>query len=122
MGIEFSLDLNRITEINFSKKIKELSAILKSWQHRKLTLMGKITVIKSLALSKLVHLLTALPNLAHELTSLFYNFIWNNKPDRAKRNTSYMPTLPIYAVVYRFLSLLPPTNFRCFPTDLEKKM
>jgi hypothetical protein len=63
LGIEFSLDLNRITEINFSKKIKEVSAILKSWQHRKLTLMGKITVIKSLALSKLVHLLTALPNL-----------------------------------------------------------
>jgi hypothetical protein len=52
LGIEFSLDLNRITEINFSKKIKEVSAILKSWQHRKLTLMGKITVIKSLALSK----------------------------------------------------------------------
>jgi hypothetical protein len=44
-----------------------------SWQHRKLTLMGKITVIKSLALSKLVHLLTALPNLTqsrlNELTS-----------------------------------------------------
>ena len=53
--------------------------------------MGKITVIKSLALSKLVHLLTALPNLTqsrlNELTSLFYNFIWNNKPDRVKRNT-----------------------------------
>jgi hypothetical protein len=32
-----------------------------------------------------------LPNLAqfrlNELTSLFYNFIWNNKPDRVKRNT-----------------------------------
>jgi hypothetical protein len=26
LGIEFSLDLNRITEINFSKKIKEVSA------------------------------------------------------------------------------------------------
>ena len=80
--------MNRITEINFSKKIKEVSAILKSWQHRKLILMGKITVIKSLALSKLVHLLTALPNLTqsrlNELTSLFDNFIWNNKPDRVK--------------------------------------
>jgi hypothetical protein len=43
LGIEFSLDLNCITEINFSKKIKEVSAILKSWQHRKLTLMGKIS-------------------------------------------------------------------------------
>jgi hypothetical protein len=30
LGIEFSLDLNRITEIHFSKKIKEVSAILKS--------------------------------------------------------------------------------------------
>ena len=54
--------------------------------------MGKITVIKSLALSKLVHLLTALPNLTqsrlNKLTSLFYNFIWNiNKPDRVQRNT-----------------------------------
>ena len=39
LGIEFSIDLNRITEINFLKKIKEVSAILKSWQHRKLTLM-----------------------------------------------------------------------------------
>ena len=42
MGIEFSLDLNRITEIIFSNKIKEVSAILKTWQHRKLTLMGEI--------------------------------------------------------------------------------
>jgi hypothetical protein len=42
LGIEFSLDLNRITEIIFSNKIKEVSAILKTWQHRKLTLMGEI--------------------------------------------------------------------------------
>jgi hypothetical protein len=73
LGIEFSLDLNRITEINFSKKIKEVSAILKSWQHRKLTLMGKITVIKSLALSKLGQLkITSAINLPSGLVrSLF---------------------------------------------------
>ena len=36
---------------------------------------------------------------------------------------TYMPTLPIYAVVYRFfLSLLPPTDFRCFPTDFKKNV
>jgi hypothetical protein len=34
-----------ITDVNFTKKIKEVKAILKSWQHRKLTLLGKITVI-----------------------------------------------------------------------------
>jgi hypothetical protein len=47
LGIDFSLDLNCITDINFTKKIKEVKAILKSWQHRKLTLLGKITVIKT---------------------------------------------------------------------------
>jgi hypothetical protein len=36
LGIDFSLDLNCITDINFTKKIKEVKAILKSWQHRKL--------------------------------------------------------------------------------------
>ena len=65
--------------------------VLKSWQHRKLTLLGKITVIKSLALSKLVHLLTSLPNLnqsrLNELNTMFFNFIWNGKSDRIKRNT-----------------------------------
>jgi hypothetical protein len=43
LGIDFSLDLNCITDINFTKKIKEVKAILKSWQHRKLTLLCKIS-------------------------------------------------------------------------------
>lgn len=51
-------------DINFTKKIKEMSSILKAWEHRKLTLLGKITVVKTLALPKIVHLLTALPNLS----------------------------------------------------------
>jgi hypothetical protein len=31
------------------KKIIDVSKILKSWQHRKLTLLGKVTVIKTFA-------------------------------------------------------------------------
>lgn len=91
LGIDFSLDLHSITDINFAKKIKELSSILKSWQHRKLTLLGKITVIKSLLLPKLIHLFTALPNMSQShlqrINTLFYNFIWNGRSDRIKRNT-----------------------------------
>jgi hypothetical protein len=56
-GIYFSLDC--ITDVNFIKKIKEVTEILKSWQHRKLTLLRKITAIKTLALPKLIHLLTS---------------------------------------------------------------
>jgi hypothetical protein len=42
-------------DLNFRKKIIDISKILKSWQHRKLTLLGKVTVIKTLALPKLIH-------------------------------------------------------------------
>ena len=53
--------------------------------------MGKITVIKTLALPKIIHLFTALPNLPesklNNLNSIFYNFIWNSKPDNIERNT-----------------------------------
>jgi hypothetical protein len=31
-------------DLNFRKKIIDVSKILKSWQHRKLTLLGKVTV------------------------------------------------------------------------------
>jgi hypothetical protein len=60
-------------------------------QHRKLTLLGKVTVIKTLALPKLIHLLTSLPNLKqslfNDLNKVFFNFIWDGKPEKIKRNT-----------------------------------
>ena len=78
-------------DLNFRKKIIDVSKILKSWQHRKLTLLGKVTVIKTLALPKLIHLLTSLPNLKqslfNDLNKLFFNFIWDGKPEKIKRNT-----------------------------------
>ena len=91
LGIDFSLDLSSMSDLNFRKKIIDVSKILKSWQHRKLTLLGKVTVIKSLALPKLIHFLTSLPNLKqslfNDLNKLFFNFIWDGKPEKIKRNT-----------------------------------
>ena len=86
LGIEFSLDLYTMPDLNFRKKIIDISKILKSWQHRKLTLLGKVTVIKTLALPKLIHLFTSLPNLKqsmlNELNKLFINFIWDGKTEK----------------------------------------
>lgn len=51
--------------------------------------MGKITVVKSLVVSKLVHLFISLPSppidLIKQLNSMLYKFIWNDGPDRIKR-------------------------------------
>lgn len=91
LGINFSLCMETMIDINFKQKIIDISKLLKSWQHRKLTLLGKITVIKSLALPKIIHLLTSLPNLKvtmlNEINKLFYNFIWDGKTEKIKRNT-----------------------------------
>lgn len=91
LGLDFSLDLSSMVAINFTKKFKEVSQILKSWEHRKLTLLGKITVVKTLTLSNLIHLFTTLPNLQdtklQEFNSMFFRFIWCGKPDRIRRTT-----------------------------------
>ena len=57
---------------------------------RKLSLIGRITIIKSLALAKFTHLFLALPNpqgeLIKQIERMFFKFLWNNGPDRIKRS------------------------------------
>ena len=54
-----------------------------------MTYFGKITIIKTIVLSKFVHLFIALPNppqaLIKSLENTFYKFLWNQGPDRIKR-------------------------------------
>ena len=53
--------------------------VLNAWSGRNLTPFGKITVIQSLVLSKIIHLLLNLPdpndNLFKELNTLLLNFL-----------------------------------------------
>jgi hypothetical protein len=54
-----------------------------------LTPIGKITITKSLIISKLNHLFLTIPspkeNIINQLVSKIYSFIWDNKPDKIKR-------------------------------------
>ena len=50
--------------------------------------MSKITIIKSLAVSQIVYLLSSLPShqkIVHEINSILYDFLWNSKGDKIKR-------------------------------------
>ena len=76
--------------MNFTKTIKNLCNVIKLWRMRKLTLEGKITVFKSLVISKIVHLaiITKVPNtVIQELKQIQKNFLWNNKKVKIKQNT-----------------------------------
>ena len=53
--------------------------------------MGKITVRKTFALPKLIFALSALSNpsniIINHIEIIMYAFIWDNKPEKIKRNT-----------------------------------
>ena len=91
LGITFNTNKHLTFQINLESEIKVFEACLKQWQHRKLTLMGKITVIKSYALPKLIYTLTSLPNPPKQtikrIEKIIYDFIWNGKPEKIKRDT-----------------------------------
>ena len=91
LGVEYNVNkMGDITNINIEKKINDIKNLIKLWQARKLSPYGKVTVIKSLFLSKITHLLLSLPSptqtLFKEIDTLFKNFIWNNKPPKSRKS------------------------------------
>ena len=61
MGVTFSTEIYNIWDLNSIDIIKKVEGVCKQWSKSKLTLIGRITIIKSLALAKFIHLLLALP-------------------------------------------------------------
>ena len=74
--------------LNFQEKKGKISKIIENWQFRRLTLLGKIAVIKSLLASQLVYILSPFPTprgYPKEINSLLYKCLWNGKCDKIKR-------------------------------------
>ncbi|GFR65665.1 reverse transcriptase-like protein [Elysia marginata] len=93
LGAEFTTDLKDITKVNLTKKKKDnIERELQQWSKRKLTPFGKVTVIRTLMLAKIVHLLMALPDpdpaTIIKLQTIFYKFLWDGKPDKVKREVA----------------------------------
>ena len=92
LGVHFSYNKNLEQDKNFSEHILKIESILKLWRIRQLTLEGRITVFKSLAISKVVHLLL-ITKLHNNTIDLMYkiqkNFIWQGKKAKIKHSTLY---------------------------------
>lgn len=89
LGINFSCNLDNMLDINYKDKISQIENELKQWSKRILTPFGRITILKTLIISKLNHLFIALPNPSmdtiNKLQKKFFNFIWQSGTDRVKR-------------------------------------
>ena len=88
LGVWFSAKNKNINSINYREKVENLKNVLNSWQLRRLTLPGKIAVIKSLAASQMVYVLSSLStcqDTLREVNNLLYDFLWDGKGDKIKR-------------------------------------
>ena len=91
LGIEYdATDLDNITDLNIEPKLIEIQKLIRIWQLRNLTIVGKITIIKSLLISKFIHILLSLPSpketLFKRIESLFDLFLWNGSTPKFRRD------------------------------------
>ena len=56
LGLWLSVKPEISARLNCNEKIEKIRKILSCWKYRRLTLLGRITVLKSLAASQLVYL------------------------------------------------------------------
>ena len=90
LGIFFLHNQAAAEELNFGAKIRDLEKTLTIWQKRKLTLYGKINIVKTLGLSKLIFNASVLHMPDHfieQINKITFNFIWDRKPPKIKRTT-----------------------------------
>ena len=55
LGISFDVDLIKMCALNFTDEIEDIKKCIAHWKRRSLTVIGKITVLKSLFLPILTH-------------------------------------------------------------------
>ena len=88
LGGWFSTSDLKDIEAHFFEKIETIKKMLSNWSARRLTLLGRIAILKSLAVSQIVYVLSSLPTpqgVIKEINSLLYDFLWDGKSDKIKR-------------------------------------
>jgi hypothetical protein len=81
---------------NFEDKIEKMQNMLSNWTYRYLTPFGKVTIVKSLGLSKISHIALVMPNPTKEMIkrieNIFYKFIWGDqKSEKVRREDTKLP-------------------------------
>ena len=83
----------KLSKKKFEQKLLSMKNLLSLWELRNLTLYGRITILKSIALSKLVYNTSVLAfprEFVSSVQTTISQFVWNNKP-RMKHTTMIGP-------------------------------
>ena len=96
LGIWFTNKIESMTELNMKDKFNEIKKLFNIWIKRSSTPIGRVVILKSLILSKLIYLWIMLPNppdkFIRELQEKCFEFIWDGKRDKIKRSIATLHT------------------------------
>ena len=85
LGVHFGYDKKQRNNINFRQKLQSIKKLINMWKWRNFSLLGKIQIIRTFAIPKLMFRASVIPisnDLGKEANSIFY-FIWNGN-DKVK--------------------------------------
>ena len=89
LGLYIGHNKKNLEISNFRHKIQKLKGVLNSWKSRNLSLIGKILIVKTLALSQFRHLaqVIQIPDyIVKEIQEIITKFIWGGKQNKVKKN------------------------------------
>ena len=93
LGVHFTFNHALFYKLNFESIEKSLRGLLKGWSWRGLTLLGKIQVIKSFAIPKILYRVVLISNkeeFIKKINTLLYSFVLKGK-DKVKRRAFINP-------------------------------
>ena len=86
LGVWFCLDELQMVQLNLEGRIEEIRNTLNVWCGRNMTIFGKVMVLKTLVLSKIINICSVIhvpDTFITEVDALFFEFLWG-KGKRAK--------------------------------------
>ena len=87
LGIYFSCDQEQVTKQNFQDRLNEVQKTINLWKLRGLSLFGKVTIIKSFLIPKLLYVSSIIetpPEIIKQMEKMIYKFLWKG-PDKVTR-------------------------------------
>ena len=89
LGLTISNDPDVIMEEDFMPRLKAFDNVLSIWHSRGLSLKGKVTILKSLGLPKLLYPMSVLPipeSVVSTVDNMILDFVWGTKRPKIKKN------------------------------------
>ena len=92
LGVWFCSDELEMIQLNLQGKIEEMKNTLNMWNSRNMTIFGRVMVLKTLVLSKIINICSVIhipDSFIKKVDALFFEFVWGKgKRPKVKRQTA----------------------------------